>query len=89
MPPRRIRICKHQQRLPGIRWPAPKPRTPRFDFNDLERLSRLPETILCERLRISWKTLKDYRADGIDALRADELAGRINRHPTEIWSHWK
>lgn len=87
MPPRRL--CKHQKRLPGVKWPTAKPRTVRYPFQDLERLARLPETILCARLRISWKTLKDYRNDGIDALRADELAGRINRHPTEIWSNWK
>ena len=57
------------------------PRT--FPFAPLEPL--LAGSNATKVLRISARTLTEYRRYGLNATQADRLACRLGRHPFEVW----
>lgn len=63
--------------------------TERFPIGPLESLlGGLADIPLAERLACPRRNLYRWRKNGINALRADELAVHLGHHPGEIWPEW-
>ncbi len=60
-----------------------------FPFADLEHAAgSAGATVLARRLSVHPAQVHRWRRSGLTVDQADELAGRLCRHPAEVWPRW-